>query len=62
MEQGRATPARPPAELSEVCKKTLTFPSTNDAQKIVQLETASALNSSPKLADSHVGSRASMGS
>ena len=45
MEQGRATPARPAAELSEALQKTPTFPATDDAQKIVQREIVSALNS-----------------
>ena len=45
MEQGRATLARPAAELSEALQKTPTFPATDDAQKIVQREIVSALNS-----------------
>jgi hypothetical protein len=45
MEQGRATLATPPAELSEALQKTLTFPAPDDAQKVVQKEIVSALNS-----------------
>ena len=44
MEQGRASLERPPAKLSEALQKTLTLPTTDDTQKIVQREIVSALN------------------
>ena len=52
MEKGRATLAKPAAELSEALQKTPTFPTTDDAQKIVQREIVSASTAPSKRADS----------